>query len=476
MRLMARNFEIGRILHLRCRIRPISKCLYLILIAAVSSAFAQGPEPPPSLQFARPQGPGAPPPVITLQDALERAKQVDAPYQLAIADASVAREDRIQAKSAMMPTANYTNQYLGTQGNGKLPSGRFVTNDGVHVYRTWGIVHQDINPNLFYKSGYRRAQAVEALAAARVEIAQRGLAMTVTRNYYALVTSQRKYATAQQSFQQSQRFLEITQQQENAGQVAHSDVVKAQVQYEQQRQNLQETMLGMENTRVNLAVLLFPELNENFTVVDDLDSPRTLPPFTDIQTMAGNQNPDIRVAQEALRQATQDVRIAQNALLPSLAIDGNYGIEANAFALHSTVAAFPQAGPMPNLGYYIVGNFTLPVFDWGIRRSKIRQAQTREQQARVELTQVQRQLLGNLYAFYNEALTARSAVDGLRRAADLAAESLRLITLRYQAGESTALEVVDAQNTLVQARNAYDDAQTRYRNALATLQTVTGPF
>jgi len=459
------NFEIGR----------ISKCLYLVLLCSLSSAFAQTQEPP-SLQFARPQGPAAPPAVITLQDALDRAKQVDAQYQLAIADAAVAREDRIQSRLAMFPTASHTTQYLGTQGNGKLPSGRFVTNDGVHVYRSWGILHQDINPNTFYKSSYRRAQAAEALAAARVEIAQRGLAVIVTRNYYAMVTSQRKYGTAQQSFQQAQRFLEITQQQEAVGQVAHSDVVKAQIQYEQQRQNLQEATLGIESTRLNLAVLMFPDLNENFTVVDDMDSARALPPFPEIQTMASNQNPDIRVAQEAIRLATQDVRIARNALLPSLSIDGNYGIEANAFALHSTVAAFTQAGPMPNLGYFIVGNFTLPVFDWGVRRSKIVQAQLREQQTRVELTQVQRQLLSNLYLFYNEALTARSAVDGLRRAADYAAESLRLINLRYQAGESTALEVVDAQNTLVQARNAYDDAQTRYRVALATLQTVTGPF
>ena len=73
-------------------------------------------------------------------------------------------------------------------------------------------------------------------------------------------------------------------------------------------------------------------------------------------------------------------------------------------------------------------------------------------------------------------MTARAAVDTLRRASDLAAESLRLINLRYQAGESTALEVVDAQNTLVQTRNAYDDAQTRYRVAVANLQTLTGPF
>ena len=55
-------------------------------------------------------------------------------------------------------------------------------------------------------------------------------------------------------------------------------------------------------------------------------------------------------------------------------------------------------------------------------------------------------------------------------------ESLRLTTLRYQAGESTVLEVVDAQNTLTQARNAYADGQVRYRVAIATLQTLTGSF
>jgi outer membrane protein TolC len=51
---------------------------------------------------------------------------------------------------------------------------------------------------------------------------------------------------------------------------------------------------------------------------------------------------------------------------------------------------------------------------------------------------------------------------------------LRLTLLRYQAGEATALEVVDAQTTLNQARNAYDDGLARYRIAIAALQTLTG--
>jgi outer membrane protein TolC len=92
------------------------------------------------------------------------------------------------------------------------------------------------------------------------------------------------------------------------------------------------------------------------------------------------------------------------------------------------------------------------------------------------LSQTQRLLLSNLYSTYNEASVARSAVERLRRTADLATESLRLVNLRFQAGTSPALEVVDAENTLTLARNSYDDAQARYRVALANLQTLTGSF
>jgi outer membrane protein TolC len=92
------------------------------------------------------------------------------------------------------------------------------------------------------------------------------------------------------------------------------------------------------------------------------------------------------------------------------------------------------------------------------------------------MSQTQRTLLRELYSAYNEASVARAAFETSRRTADLAAESLRLINLRYQAGESPAFEVVDALNTQITARNANDDAGLRYRVALATLQTLTGSF
>ena len=140
------------------------------------------------------------------------------------------------------------------------------------------------------------------------------------------------------------------------------------------------------------------------------------------------------------------------------------------------MSAAPEKGPLPNLGYFATITLNVPVWDWGILRSKLRQAEYHRKQVRMELTLAQRQMISELYTFYNEAQTAKSAGDTLRETANLASESVRLTTLRYQAGQASALEVVDAQNTLMQARNAYDDAQARFRLALAQLQTLTGSF
>jgi outer membrane protein TolC len=106
----------------------------------------------------------------------------------------------------------------------------------------------------------------------------------------------------------------------------------------------------------------------------------------------------------------------------------------------------------------------------------VKQASERERQAELDLTNTRRQLSANVTGFYQEAELARSQVASLRTSMGLADNSLRLTLLRYKAGEATALEVVDAQTTANQARNAYDNGLVRYRIALLTLQILTGNF
>ena len=79
-----------------------------------------------------------------------------------------------------------------------------------------------------------------------------------------------------------------------------------------------------------------------------------------------------------------------------------------------------------------------------------------------------------LASAHAEAEGALGQVGFLRESANLAGESLRLTLLRYQAGEATAFEVTDAQSTVKQARDAYDDGLARYRIALASLRSLMG--
>jgi outer membrane protein TolC len=94
--------------------------------------------------------------------------------------------------------------------------------------------------------------------------------------------------------------------------------------------------------------------------------------------------------------------------------------------------------------------------------------------AKRELSYAQRKLLAEMRSLYSEAETSLNELAGLQRSSELAADSLRLVTLRYQNGESTVLEVVDAQTTFALANAAYQDGALRYRVALANLQTLTG--
>ena len=84
------------------------------------------------------------PQAITLRDAIARAQKIYSQYLTTVTDSQVAREDFRQARNAMLPSVGYTQQYFGTQGNGKTPNGRYVTQDGVHVYRLWPGVHQEL--------------------------------------------------------------------------------------------------------------------------------------------------------------------------------------------------------------------------------------------------------------------------------------------------------------------------------------------
>jgi len=326
-------------------------------------------------------------------------------------------------------------------------------------------VHESVD--LISISGFRRASAASALAKARAEIASRGLVVAVVQNYYAVAAAQQKVEAAKKNGDEGDGFLKLTQDLERGGEVAHADVIKAELQVQDRHRQLLEAQLGLLNARLDFAVLVFPDFNDNFELADDLHASVPLPTLAEVQQRAARDNPDLRAALAVVQQAHHDVTGARAGYLPSLSFDYWYGIDAPQFAVN---------GPngVSNLGSSAAATVNIPVWNWGATQSRIKQAELRRTQAQRELSLAQRKLLAETKSLYAEAETALNELSGLSRAAELSAESLRLTTLRYKGGEATVLEVVDGQTTFAQANAAYQDGAVRYRVALANLQTLTG--
>jgi outer membrane protein TolC len=409
------------------------------------------------------------PVVITLRDALQRAGNLDPTYRIALTEAGIAHEDHVQARAALLPGVSENTQYLYTEGTGTATP-KYIANNAVHEYVSQGNAHEVVSGAQF--ADFNRTAAAAAVARAKADVAARGLVATVVKTYYAEVVARRKYANAQLAADEARRFLDLSQKLEQGGEVAHSDVIKAQLQANEANRTLREAQLEMDRSHLELAVLVFANFNQDFSTVDDLRLPPPLPPMQEVEQQAKTKNPELYAAMQTVRAAGYEVLAARAEYLPSLTLDYFYGIDATHFAVNTPT----PDGSIRNLGYSASATLNIPIWNWGATHSKIRQSELRREQAQVELSAAQRKLLADLKTLYAEADAAKIELEVLQQSADLAAESVRLTDLRYQAGEATALEVVDAQNSLVLARNNYDDGQARYRLAIANLQTLTGVF
>jgi outer membrane protein TolC len=420
--------------------------------------------------FAQQDPTGAAP--VTLQQAIARARANEPNFAAAVAAQKVAALDHSIARAALLPGASYHNQVLYTQPNGATNGGgpvgsqaapRFIANNAVREYASQAVVTETLG--LQQVTAVSRAAAAEAVATAELEIARRGLVSAVTGLFYQALAAERKVDVARRAAGEAAGFTTLTQQRETAREGAHADVVKAQLQQQQRDRDLAEALLQAQKSRLDLAVLLFPDPRTAYTLAPDPVAP--LPTGADVDEAAMRLNPELHQAMAALRVSTLEVTAARAAYLPDLSLNFNYGIDAVQFAVNGRDG-------VKNLGYSAGATLDIPVWDWLSTQHRVRQSEILRDAARTALTATQRRMIAQLDEWNAEATTAHDQLQSLEQSVQTAAESLRLTRLRYTAGESTVLEVVDAQNSLTAAENAREDGTIRYQAALTNLQLLTG--
>jgi len=410
---------------------------------------------------------------LTLAETIMQAQANEPIFASALAAQRSAHIDGYLAKAALLPSVTYHNQMLYTQPNGQTNQGGqagsqaspvFIANNAIHEYTSQAVVNETLGLKQFANAQVASANA--ARATAELEIARRGLVSAVVNLYYTVSITREKARIQAEAVIEAQSFTTLTQKREMAREIAHADVVKAQLQMQQRQRDLTDANVAAEKARLELGVLLFPDPRTPFTTDPPAAAP-TLPTREEVNQLASNNIPEVRSALADVNATNAGVKSARAAYLPDLGLNFTYGIDAPQFANH---------GPdrVRNLGYSISGTLDIPVWDWFSTQKRIRQSEIQRDAAKVNLTAAQRRMIATLEESYSEAAAARNQLDLLDQSVHTAEESLTLTKLRYAAGESTALEVVDAQNSYLSAQTAQADGFVRFQTALAALQVLTG--
>lgn len=261
--------------------------------------------------------------------------------------------------------------------------------------------------------------------------------------------------------------LDILQKRFELGAVSQADVLSERALLAQAQATLPPLEKARAQTRNQLMAYLgrFPNADKGEAIdLENLHLPRELP--LTLPSGLVRQRPDIRSAESQLHQASADVGVATANMLPQITLSASGGSQAAAFAQLFT----PQTAV-----YSLAASVSGQLFDGGAlfhrREAKVAALEQSAAQYRATVISAFQNVADALQAIKHDAATLRAQVA----AEKAAAQSLEIARIQYRAGSTTYTTVLNAEQTLLNARlNRVKAQAARFADTTALLQALGG--
>ena len=432
----------------------------LVPLLLCSACFAQTPTIPAGAA-----------PALSIADAIRLALGHASAYQAAAIGRNLAGEDVQQAHAAFLPRVSlptaitYNNPERGGS-LGAMPGVQsYVSLNAIREYQSGVAVTGELNLSGRLSATLRRNRELLASARAGTEVARRNLIIATQEAYYGVALTAARLRFADRNVATAQEFVRVTGLMSQGGEVPAIDLSRARLQL---ATRLDERAQAQASATIATETLRFlTGLEASATLM--VESLETLAPSPgEIETILPGlpaERPEFTQIEAQRRAANEEGKIARAERRPSVFYTLNAGMDTNSLQpsilnRHSGGAAFLT--------------LSIPVFDWGISRSKERQAQYRAQTFDIQRQLFERNVTQQLESARALAAAARQRAQIASGAIADAQQNAATSVARYRAGESLILEVTDAQNLLTAQHQSLYQAIYEYRIGLARLELAAG--
>lgn len=345
------------------------------------------------------------------------------------------------------------------------PIVRYSHDDAASIPNLGAAGSRNLNVELdvLFPDKFRLRQAIGTAnlrsSEAQTLLAAQALAAQVGRAYDAVLLARMRRRDLTESRDLARQFLERAEARFDAGTVPRLDVIRAQTDVAQAINDLIANAKDITNADASMDRLLGRPLGLPFDPADSASVPPLPEGLAVYERRAMTSRPeltDLAEQQRAARANTTLVR--EQAFLPDFAISANRDYAGTAGTLYSAGLSLP-----------------FPLFFWNHARGEFAAASHRELELSAAYRDMQAAVGEDLRAAYATAdAAARQAAFIRDELLPSAREAYRVAAVSYSLGGLSALDVLDARRTLLDAQTRFADALAAANSARSDLERAAG--
>lgn len=195
--------------------------------------------------------------------------------------------------------------------------------------------------------------------------------------------------------------------------------------------------------------------------------------------LAVSRRPDVLAAYADAKARNADIRAARAAFLPKIFVTGNVAYSTGSLGLSSIPGVGQNSSATLNLSAnrfssLILGGITVPLFDGGLRRALLKQAEDQADASHATLQQTLDEAVRQIVTAQNALHTAFAAFDTASSLVDASETNFQAAWVAYRSGAGSVTQMTVAAMGLADAKISQSDAYHAALAAAASLAFATG--
>jgi outer membrane protein TolC len=398
-------------------------------------------------------------PVVTLQDARERALAVSPVNVAARGDVDVAAWQRRSALTDLItPNVTANSSYASYSDPFMNPGTGNISAQATSA--TLQASYTIFGRGKF--AAVKRARASLDRAAAGETAALFNITFATDAAYYSVLADQELARVAQARLERADEQLSVARSRAQAGYAIATDSLQLVIEVNKAKLDLLRRDSALTVSRLRLGSTIGLTDAADAAPIDSVTSPEL--PFTRAEAIAElrTRGPSLIVARANEQQANAALSFEREAYLPEITVSAQTG------AYDSEL--FPSAFNRSQLGVTV----SLPIWNGGLREVAVARARADRNVAKSQREESERRAAEAMAGAYNGYHTARSATELAQIGIIAATENYRVQRARYREGSTTILDLLEAQVALSEAESTLVQSRYAARLALAQVEALLG--